>query len=281
MKKFDIKNMDKKKIFKVLRYVVIAILGIALVSALIYFGIKAYGDYKEKKAYSDLADYMNVIPEENKNEVKEKTEKQLKLEELHNEYEDVVGYIYIPDTNISYPVVQGEDNDYYLDHTYQGESSARGSIFLDYHVDLSLPSTNFLIYGHRNKNGAMFDDLIKYESEEFYKEHKSIYFTTLDEDAEYEIVAAFRGRRYYKYETDVFRYYYFINAESEKEFNDFVSNAKKASMYDTGVNAQYGDQLLTLSTCAYHVEHGRFAILARKVTNKADTENNETNQNAE
>lgn len=270
--------MDKKKVIKIIRIVVIAILGIALVSALGYFGVKAYGDYKEKKAYSDLADYMNVVPEENQNEVKEKTEKQLKLEELHNQYSDVVGYIYIPDTNISYPVVQGKDNDYYLNHTYQGESSARGSIFLDHKVDMNAPSTNFLIYGHRNKNGAMFDNLIKYESEDFYKEHKKIYFTTLDDDSEYEIIAAFRGRRYYVSEKNVFRYYYFINAENENEFNDYVSSAKSASMYDTGVTATYGDQLLTLSTCAYHAEHGRFAVVAKKVTNMANNENNNQNE---
>lgn len=269
------KNLDKKKVVKIVRIVAIAILGIALVSALGYFGVKAYADYKESKEYSDLADFMNVIPEED--EVKEKTEKQLKLEELHNEYKDVIGYIYIPDTNISYPVVQGTDNDYYLNHTYKGESSARGSIYLDHKVDMSKPSTNILIYGHRNKNGAMFDDVIKYESEAFYKEHKTIYFTTLDEDAEYEIIAAFRGRRYYKSEKNVFRYYYFIDAQNEKEFNDYVSSAKKASMYDTGVTATYGDQLITLSTCAYHEENGRFAVVAKKVNKSA----NNNSENAE
>lgn len=257
------KKLENKKIKKIIKYAVIAIIGMILVGLLIYFAPKAYKDYKEKKAYQDLSKYMNQ-PIEQTEEPKEKTEKMLKVEELHNQYEDVVGYIYIPDTNISYPVVQTNDNSYYLDHTYQKEYSARGSIFMDKSVDFERPSDNFLIYGHRNRNGAMFDDVIKYENEDFYKSHKTIYFTTLQEDAEYEIIAAFRGRRYYKYEKNVFRFYYFINAENEAAFNEYVANAKAASMYDTGLTAEYGDQLLTLSTCAYHEENGRFAVVAKK-----------------
>ena len=248
---------------KMIKYIVMAILLVALIGVLIYVGIKWYGDYKEAKDYNDLSELMNT--QEVQTEPEQKTEKMIKLEELHNEFPDVVGFVYIPDTNISYPVVQRNDNSYYLDHTYKGEYSARGSIFLDKDASFDRPSDNFLIYGHRNKNGAMFEDLMKYENESFYQEHKKIYFTTLKEDVEYEIVAAFRGRVYRKSETNVFRYYYFVNAANETEFNDFVSNAKAASMYETGVTAEYGDQLLTLSTCAYHTDNGRFAVVAKRV----------------
>lgn len=125
---------------------------------------------------------------------------------------------------------------------------------MDKDVDLSLPSSNFLMYGHRNKRGLMFENLLNYEKEDFYKEHKTINFTSLQEDSEYEIISAFRSKVYYKHEKNVFRYYYFINANNETEFNEFVSNAKSASLYDTGITAEYGDNLLTLSTCAYHTE---------------------------
>ena len=111
----------------------------------------------------------------------------------------------------------------------------------------------------------MFEDLLKYEKEDFYKEHKKVKFTTNEEESEYEILAVFYSRLYYKSEKDVFRYYYFVNAENEEEYNDFVSNAKKASIYDTGVDAKCGEQLLTLSTCAYHTEDGRFAIVCKKI----------------
>ena len=110
----------------------------------------------------------------------------------------------------------------------------------------------------------MFQELLKYEDESFYKEHPTFRFTTADEDAEYEIISAFKSRVYYKSEKNVFRYYYFINAEDEEEYDEFVDSAKEASLYDTGKTAEYGDQLMTLSTCAYHTEDGRFAVVAKK-----------------
>lgn len=157
-------------------------------------------------------------------------------------------------TNINYPVVQADNNSYYLDHSYKKTYSARGSLFLDKDVSLTPASHNFLIYGHRNKSGEMFENLLNYEKEDFYKEHKTLNFTTLTEDTEYEVLAAFRSRVYYQSERNVFRYYYFINAKNEHEYNDFISNSKSASLYNTGVTAKYGDNLITLSTCAYHTE---------------------------
>ena len=144
------------------------------------------------------------------------------------------------------------------------EETKDGSIFLDKDYDWSIPSSNLLMYGHNMGDGAMFQDLLKYENEEFYKQHPIVRFTTATEDAEYEIISAFKSRVYYKSEKNVFRYYYFINADNEEEYNEFVSNAKEASFYDTGKAAEYGDQLMTLSTCSYHTEDGRFAVVARK-----------------
>ena len=88
------------------------------------------------------------------------------------------------------------------------------------------------------------------------------------EDAEYEIISIFNSRVYYKHETDVFRYYFFVDAGSRVEYNDFVKNAKKASIYDIDATAEYGDQLITLSTCDYTQEDGRFVVVARKIIKK-------------
>ena len=192
------------------------------------------------------------------------TERMLQVEELQQENEDVVGWIEIKDTNISYPVLQGEDNEYYLNHNYKGETTQKGSIFLTKDYDWSLPSTNLLIYGHNIMYGQMFQDLLKYADEDFYKEHPVIRFTTEKEDAEYEIISAFKARVYYKSEENVFRYYNFINAETEEEYNEFVENAKIASLYETQATAEFGDQLITLITCSYHTEDGRFVVVGRK-----------------
>lgn len=195
------------------------------------------------------------------------TERMLQVEKLQEENKDVVGWIEIKDTNISYPVLQGEDNEYYLNHNYKGERTQKGSIFLSKDYNWSLPSTNLLIYGHNIMYGQMFQDLLKYANEDFYQEHPIIRFTTEKEDSEYEIISAFKARVYYKKEQNVFRYYNFINAETEEEYNAFVENAKAASLYDTGVTAIYAEQLITLITCSYHTEDGRFVVIGKKVEN--------------
>lgn len=113
----------------------------------------------------------------------------------------------------------------------------------------------------------MFEDLMKYVKEDFYKEHTKIKFTTNKDDSIYEILSVFYSRVYYKSEQNVFRYYYFVNANNEQEYNDFIYNAKKASLYNTGVTAKYVDQLLTLSTCEYSQEDGRFVVVCKKIEN--------------
>ena len=188
-----------------------------------------------------------------------------KLKELQKENSDIVAWLQIEDSKINYPVLQGEDNSFYMTHNYKKEYSKDGSLFLDKDYDWSVPSSNLLIYGHNNRGSTeMFVDLMNYKEEDYYKNHKTIRFTTAEEDAEYEIIAVFLSRVYYKSEKDVFRYYFFINAENEQQFNEYVENSKKASIYNIDATAQYGDQLLTLSTCSFHTEDGRLAVVARK-----------------
>ena len=160
----------------------------------------------------------------------EKSERMLQVEELKQQNEDVVGWIEIENTSINYPVLQGEDNDYYMNHNYKKEEQKGGSIFLDKDYDWSIPSSNLLIYGHNLNNGTMFEELLKYENQEYYTEHPIIRFTTIEEDAKYEIISVFKSRVYYKSEKNVFRYYFFINAENEQEYNEYVQNAKAASL---------------------------------------------------
>lgn len=242
------------------RYLKIIIVALILVT-LIVLGLII-------KKYYDNSNMKNILEniQIDESEKKEgKTERVLQVEQLQKDNSDIVGWIEIEDTKINYPVLQTTDNDYYLTHTYQKKRSPFGSIFLDKDYDFQKPSSNLLIYGHRDKNGTMFEDLIKFKKENFYKEHKKIRFTTPEEDCEYEILAVFNSRVYYEDEVNVFRYYFFVNAKNEKDFNEYVENCKKSSIYNTGVTAQYGDQLLTLSTCDYTTENGRFAVVAKKI----------------
>lgn len=216
---------------------------------------------KEKQDNQNILENIKIDTAE---VTEERTEKMIQLEELQKENEEIIGWIEIAETNINLPVCQAQDNSYYLTHNYKKEKATSGALFLDKDFNLDKPSTNYLIYGHRNKNGTMFEDLIKYKDEQFFKSHPTIKFTTTKEDTEYQIIAVFFSRVYYKDEQNVFRYYQFVNAESETEYNEYISNCKKASIYDTGATAEYGEQLLTLSTCEYSQEDGRFAIVAKK-----------------
>ena len=219
-----------------------------------------FDNYKSKNTpvLSDIGIDTNQVTEQ-------KTERILQLEELQKENKEIIGWLEIEGTNINYPVLQAEDNDFYLTHNYKKEKASLGSLFLDKDFDLINGSSNYLIYGHRNKKGLMFEDLIKYSKEDFYKEHKKVKFTTNAEDTEYEILSVFYSRVYYKSEQNVFRYYYFVNAETEEQYNDYINNCKKVSLYDTGVTAEYGEQLLTLSTCEYSQEDGRFVVVCKKI----------------
>ena len=192
------------------------------------------------------------------------TERMLKVKKLQKENDDIVGWLEIEDTNINYPVLQGDDNEFYLNRNYKKEKSEKGSIFLDAKYNWNIPSNNLLIYGHNIINGLMFQDLLKYESQDFYKKHSNIKFTTEKDDKEYEIISVFKSRVYYKAEKNVFRYYDFINAKKEEDYMEFVKNAKKASIYDIEATAKYGDELITLVTCSYHIEDGRFVVIGKE-----------------
>lgn len=233
------------------------ILPIIFIVIIIVFTYNTYYKDKNKNILNDIKIDTTQITEN-------KTERMLKLEELKKENTDIIGWLEIPNTKIDFPVLQGTDNEYYMKHTYKKEYSVDGSIFLDKNYNWDLPSSNLLIYGHNNKNGNMFQNLLEYKDENYYKEHPSIRFTTINDDSEYEIIAVFLSRVYYKNEKNVFRYYYFIDAEDEEQYNKYIEESKKASLYDTGKTATYGEQLLTLSTCEYSQSDGRFVIVAKK-----------------
>lgn len=175
---------------------------------------------------------------------------------------ELFGWIRIEDTVLDYPVMRSTmDNEKYLYANFEGEYSFAGTPFADNKCDSD--SDNLVIYGHNIKDGSMFRSLFKYEKESYWKKHPTIMYSDLYEDYEYEVLAVFYDRIYKKTE-DVFKFYQFIDAENEAEFDYAVSQLKSKSLYDTGVEAQYGDHLITLVTCAYHVENGRFVVVARR-----------------
>lgn len=183
---------------------------------------------------------------------------------LYETNHDLTGWLAIEGMKIDYPVMQGEDDEYYLHHDFYGKESKYGCLYVKPRADVET-GTNFIIYGHNMKDGSMFGDLDFYLEESFYREHPVVSFDTLYEERTYDIMAVFRSQVYNE-EDDVFKYYQFYEADTQEEFDDFYRNIKELSLYDTGVEAQYGDTFLTLSTCAYHVQDGRLVVVAKRRT---------------
>lgn len=182
---------------------------------------------------------------------------------LYNSNKRLIGWLKIDDTNIDYPVMQTTDNEYFLTHNINQQKDRNGALFLDKDCDVLAPSTNLIVYGHHMRSGNMFGTLDKYSSEEYYKEHPVIQFDSIYEKGTYEVMYVFRSRIYNE-EDVVFKYYQFIDAMSQQEFDSNMQEMAAMSLYDTGVTASYGDRLLTLSTCDYYVDDGRFVVVAKR-----------------
>ncbi len=190
--------------------------------------------------------------------------------ELYKANSDIIGWVKIEGTKIDYPVMQTQnDPEYYLHRSFDEQSADSGTPFMDAASDIFVPTSNFLVYGHNMKNGTMFHDLLKYEKKDFYEEHKTFEFDTIYKGGQgkYEVIAAAYSKIYSK-DSKKFKYYQYADITTEEEFNEYVSGIKALSIYDTGVTAEYGDQLVTLSTCAYHTDEGRFFVVAKRVDAK-------------
>lgn len=179
---------------------------------------------------------------------------------------DFAAWLRIDGTAIDYPVMYSpEDPDFYLHHDFAKQESLSGTIYIG--NGSSLDSDNMILYGHNMKNGTMFSDLLRYTDADFCREHRTIEFDTVEESAEYEVLAVFREKVHRQDEVDVFRYYNYSGMLTEPEYDAYLQKIKELSLYDFGCSAVYGEKLVTLSTCAYHTENGRFVVVAVRHTN--------------
>lgn len=265
------------------------LVGAVLFTALFLFsGIMAMRQYKDTKqsaeAFNAVADLVKPAPTPVLSSVEDATGEDGtdaparyepapeltaydKYAAVYEQNSDFIGWISIEDTKINYPVMQTTGNrDFYLKHAFDKSYSEYGVPYMQENCKLGL-SDNCVIYGHHMQDGSMFADLCKYESEDFYKEHKTIHFDTLAGFGEYEIVCVFKTAAY---SADGFKYYHFVDAADAAEFNSFLSSCQSLALYDTGVSAEYGDKLITLSTCEYSRSNGRMVIVAKLVQPAAD-----------
>lgn len=185
-------------------------------------------------------------------------------EALYQMNNDLAGWVTIPETKVNYPVMFTEgDNDYYLAHDFDGNPDKNGLLVMDKRCYRDGTGSHVLIHGHNMKTGFMFGQLKKYKDRAFYEAHPRIYFDTLYEERVYEIIAVCITSVAAGADED-FKYYDFIRIDDENAFDTYVQQARDESLYDTGREAHYGDELLTLSTCDYTKAEGRLVIIARR-----------------
>lgn len=185
---------------------------------------------------------------------------------LYRQNPDMIGWLRIDGTDIDLPVVQTPgDNEYYLRRGFDGLYSTGGTLFLDERcsVDAGNPTANWLIYGHNMADGSMFGELTRYREEDFYKEHPTFTFDTIYETGTWQVVAALDTTL----GDDALPYYTFFDADTPSEWQKRVDAILELALYDTGVTPEYGQQLLTLSTCGNTTPSTdtRFALLAVRV----------------
>lgn len=264
--------MQKRKKVMVLILTGGAVLCACLVIFMIYHFYKMEMESEEKMAAlkaraEELAEPIKAESQPIETEVSQQEEKVPNpYADLFEENEDMAAWLSIEGTIIDYPVMQrATDEEYYLERDFYGNPDKAGCLILDHDSSPVEPvSTNLIIHGHNMKAGTMFGGLQKYESEEYAGKHKYITLCTREKEHNYEVIAAFYSQVYY--ETDlVFKYYNFFEADTKEEFLYFYDNIKKLALYDTGVEAEFGDSFLTLSTCSYQVEDGRFVVVAKEI----------------
>lgn len=243
---------------------------ILIVTGLVFLAVLVYGEYKgyisarkvkklqeQKEASYNGMDIpvSDILPEYRK---------------MYETNSDLAGWIVIEGTDINYPVVQSKVyQEFYLDHNFDGEKDDSGSIFADARNDVLLPDDNIIIYGHNMKNGSMFGTLQYYLDKDYYNQHSKFSFDTLYKHGIYQI-AVVGLSKISEESSDTFKYYDFINAGNKKEFKKYVENIKKLEAYDTGVSLEYGDKLVTLSTCNSVEKDGRLFIVAKEVKDEQD-----------
>ena len=246
-------------------FTVIFVAGLALMAGLwVYSTVRLfmYLDTKQK-AMENLAELslMTDVETDEDESVEESINKQLEAyAQLKEQNSDFIGWITIEGTNIDYPVMQSvDDPEFYLDHDFDKNYSVYGIPFLDSNCGLG-ESNNLIVYGHHMTSETMFHEISYYKDQNFWKEHPLVQFNTVDEIAEYEVVSCFC----WDTEGDSFRFNQYTDLDQNR-FAEYMENVYQRQYYSTGLEAIYGDDLLTLVTCDYTYSNGRFVLVARKV----------------
>lgn len=220
---------------------------------------------KGTSSYTDMEQYVSLPedPEDSEGEQQSGTQSEetvsdiswpeVDFAELSEINPDIVAWIYIEDTEINYPVVQGSDNQYYLKHLFSREWNSLGCIFLDSRNKSDFSDRHSIIYGHHMKNGTMFSGLTKYKEQEFYDAHPTILLMTAEQN--------FRIKVFAGYVTTVNDDAWKIDFDSDEKFEQWFQRTKELSCIKSKITPAVTDRIITLSTCSYEFDNARFVLI--------------------
>lgn len=268
---------------------IIVVLAVALVGSAVYLGSYFWEGKKSEDEYDKLrqdtmastpatteassATTEEFIPDPN-DLVPEETfplNRDYKGFYEKNNNKDFVGWLRIDGTKLDYPVMQSpvSEANYYLYRDYNGENSTRGSIYAREECDIFTPGDNVTMYGHNMKDGSMFAALNAYVDKSAWDNNSLVFFDTFNHETgevQYHVYKIFAVFKTTANLGEGFTYQRFENAANQQEFDEFVSNCKKLSFYDTGITPQYGDKMICLSTCEYTLDNGRLVVAAVRIS---------------
>lgn len=235
------------------------ILLIILICFMCYFSYNIYNYLSEEKANEKLnEDLIDIAITTTEIEIGQDNDNinempiEVNFEVLKQKNSDIVGWIYLENSPINFPVVQGKDNDYYLRRLIDGTYNSAGTIFMDYRNDKNMNDWNTIIYGHNMKNSTMFGTLLNYKEQSYYDEHKIMYYITENKKYEVELIAG------YTESSDNIIYNISNNEYMKDKILEF---AKNKSTFKSNVEINAEDKILTLSTCSYDFDEARYILM--------------------
>ena len=250
----------RRFVIVILMLVLLCVFGYSLVQVL-----NITGEYKGGADSYEALDRFISMPQSGEDETTATEENEMQTESvrfdvrwpevdfeaLNQVNDDVVGWIYIPGTQINYPIVQGEDNEYYLSHLFNGQRNSSGCIFLDCNAEPDFTSYNSVLHGHHMRNASMFARICEYKDQSHYDEHPLGLLLTPSGNY---VVQFFSG--------------YVCNTESNawdqaftaEQYESWLAGAERKSAFKSGVAPTTADRVLTLSTCTYEFKNARFVL---------------------
>lgn len=245
--------MKQRKKNSVLRILLLAVLAVFLFAAG-KLGTIFFRYYKEDASYDKLEAFAKLngeaAPQANAEYVPP-----VDFAALSELNPDVIGWIYFETMDINYPIVQGEDNEFYLHHGFYKEENNSGCIFMDTESSPDFSSENSFLYGHNMKNKSMFAKLNQYEEESFFQDNKTFVIYTPEKMMRYEIYSCYPA----ELSLDSFTYRF----ETREEYAKWMETVKSRSLYDTGVTPDASDLSVTLMTCTPKGGNYRFLVHGR------------------